>query len=398
MIFLWLSLLAAAAFVGGRLTPANCAPPTASAAAHYGGYAATATIAGGVLLLAMMWLANAITAAPLPSSIAYAAPLLILAMAVWHARLLQKQNRRARTGFERLALIGLALAAALAALVTLGIVFTVAAESLQFFREVPPLEFFFGTLWSPQIAIREDQAGASGAFGFIPLLAGTLLITAIAMALATPTGLVLAVYLSEFSGAKARARIKPLLEILAGVPTVVYGFFAVAVLSPLLRDLGEGLGAEVAGESALAAGLVMGVMLIPFIASLSEDALFAAPESLRQGALALGATRFEAATQVMIPAALPGIVAGILLALSRAVGETMIVVMAAGVAANLTANPLEAVTTITVQIVTLLTGDQEFDDPKTLAAFALGLALFFITLALNLAALAVVRRWQQRYD
>ena len=286
----------------------------------------------------------------------------------------------------------------MAALVTLGIVFTVAAESLQFFREVPPLEFFFGTLWSPQIAIREDQAGASGAFGFIPLLAGTLLITAIAMALATPTGLVLAVYLSEFSGAKARARIKPLLEILAGVPTVVYGFFAVAVLSPLLRDLGEGLGAEVAGESALAAGLVMGVMLIPFIASLSEDALFAAPESLRQGALALGATRFEAATQVMIPAALPGIVAGILLALSRAVGETMIVVMAAGVAANLTANPLEAVTTITVQIVTLLTGDQEFDDPKTLAAFALGLALFFITLALNLAALAVVRRWQQRYD
>ena len=398
MIFLWLSLLAAAAFVGGRLTPTNCAPPTASAAAHYGGYAATATIAGGVLLLAMMWLMNAITAAPLPSSAAYAAPLLILAMAVWHARLLQKQNRRARTGFERLALIGLALAAALAALVTLGIVFTVAAESLQFFREVPPLEFFFGTLWSPQIAIREDQAGASGAFGFIPLLAGTLLITAIAMALATPTGLVLAVYLSEFSGAKARARIKPLLEILAGVPTVVYGFFAVAVLSPLLRDLGEGLGAEVAGESALAAGLVMGVMLIPFIASLSEDALFAAPESLRQGALALGATRFEAATQVMIPAALPGIVAGILLALSRAVGETMIVVMAAGVAANLTANPLEAVTTITVQIVTLLTGDQEFDDPKTLAAFALGLALFFITLALNLAALAVVRRWQQRYD
>ena len=398
MIFLWLSLLAAAAFVGGRLTPANCAPPTASAAAHYGGYAATATVAGGVLLLAMMWLMNAITAAPLPSSIAYAAPLLILALAVWHARLLQKQNRRARTGFERLALIGLALAAALAALVTLGIVFTVAAESLQFFREVPPLEFFFGTLWSPQIAIREDQAGASGAFGFIPLLAGTLLITAIAMALATPTGLVLAVYLSEFSGAKARARIKPLLEILAGVPTVVYGFFAVAVLSPLLRDLGEGLGAEVAGESALAAGLVMGVMLIPFIASLSEDALFAAPESLRQGALALGATRFEAATQVMIPAALPGIVAGILLALSRAVGETMIVVMAAGVAANLTANPLEAVTTITVQIVTLLTGDQEFDDPKTLAAFALGLALFFITLALNLAALAVVRRWQQRYD
>ena len=398
MIFLWLSLLAAAAFVGGRLTPANCTPPTASASAHYGGYAATATVAGGVLLLAIMWLMNAITAAPLPSSIAYAAPLLILAMAVWHARLLQKQNRRARTGFERLALIGLALAAALAALVTLGIVFTVAAESLQFFREVPPLEFFFGTLWSPQIAIREDQAGASGAFGFIPLLAGTLLITAIAMALATPTGLVLAVYLSEFSGAKARARIKPLLEILAGVPTVVYGFFAVAVLSPLLRDLGEGLGTEVAGESALAAGLVMGVMLIPFIASLSEDALFAAPESLRQGALALGATRFEAATQVMIPAALPGIVAGILLALSRAVGETMIVVMAAGVAANLTANPLEAVTTITVQIVTLLTGDQEFDDPKTLAAFALGLALFFITLALNLAALAVVRRWQQRYD
>lgn len=307
-------------------------------------------------------------------------------------------QRRMRQNGERLVKVMLMAAAAVAVLVTGGIIFSVAAESVRFFNLVNVGDFLFGSLWSPQIAIREDQAGASGAFGFLPLLAGTMLITAIAMAVAVPMGLLIAVYLSEFGSARLRECAKPLLEMLAGVPTVVYGFFAVVTLAPLLRDLGDSLGVEVAGESALAAGLVMGMMLIPFVTSLSEDALFAVPDGLRQGALGLGATRLEAALQVVMPAALPGIAAGVLLALSRAIGETMIVVMAAGVAANLTANPLAAVTTVTVQIVTLLTGDQEFDDAKTLAAFALGLVLFFITLALNVLALQVVRRYQQHYE
>ena len=229
-------------------------------------------------------------------------------------------------------------------------------------------------------------------------MAGTFLITVIAMLFAAPIGLASAVYLSEFADAKFRARVKPVIELLAGVPTVVYGFFAVVTLSPILRALGASIGVNIVGESALVAGIVMGVMLIPFITSLSEDALFAVPISLRQGALALGATRYEVAAQVIFPAALSGIVAGLLLAVSRAVGETMIVVMAAGISANLTINPLEAVTTVTVQIVSLLTGDQAFDDPKTLAAFALGLSLLLITLALNGAAMLAVRRFREHYE
>ncbi|MGU9951949.1 MAG: phosphate ABC transporter permease subunit PstC [Gammaproteobacteria bacterium WSBS_2016_MAG_OTU1] len=390
---LWLLLLAAGAF--GSVFVAR--PPTTYTTNSYGIYAATAATIGGGCILLLEAATNALWTT-IPTAVVYALLLAAVIAAIWHARQLQAKNRLPRRGFESLALIGLALSALTAALATGGIIFTVAAESARFFQFVSPSDFLFGTLWSPQIAIREDQAGATGAFGFIPLLVGTLLITAIAMIVATPIGLIVAVYLSEFSSGKTRARIKPIMELLAGVPTVVYGFFAVATLSPILRDLGESLSVEVAGESALAAGLIMGVMLIPFIASISEDALFATPESLRQGALGLGSTRFEAATKVVMPAALPGIAAGILLALSRAIGETMIVVMAAGVAANLSINPLEAITTVTVQIVTLLTGDQEFDDPKTLAAFALGLALFFITLALNLLALTLVRRYQQHYD
>ena len=388
--FAWICLCAGGAFFAASPSAATAAPSPPSS---YGKYAATAAIAGGAAIFLLQTILPAFSV-----WMAFALATMPAAAAILHTRRLCRARRRARAGFEHLALWVLAGAAALATLTTAGIVFAIAAEALQFFLQVSPADFLFGTLWSPQIAIREDQIGAQGAFGFVPLLVGTLLITAVAMAIATPTGLVAAVYLAEFAAAKTRARIKPLLEILAGVPTVVYGFFAVAALSPLLRDLGGAAGIQVAGESALAAGLVMGVMLIPFIISLSEDALFAAPDSLRQGALALGATRFEAAYQVMMPAALPGIAAGILLALSRAIGETMIVVMAAGVAANLTLNPLEAVTTVTVQIVTLLTGDQEFDDPKTLAAFALGLALFVITLFLNLLALRVVRKYRRQYE
>jgi phosphate transport system permease protein len=201
-----------------------------------------------------------------------------------------------------------------------------------------------------------------------------------------------------YSDRRLRAVVKPALEILAGVPTVVYGFFAALVVAPVVRAAGLSLGLDVASESALAAGLVMGVMIIPFVSSLSDDAITAVPHSLRDGSYGLGATRSETIRLVVLPAALPGIAGAVLLAVSRAVGETMIVVMAAGLAANLTANPLEAVTTVTVQIVTLLTGDQEFDSAKTLSAFALGLVLFAVTLTLNVIALRVVQRYRERYD
>ncbi len=286
----------------------------------------------------------------------------------------------------------------IALLTTVGIILSVLFESIQFFSAIPPWEFLFGTEWSPQTAMRSDQVAGSGAFGAIPLFAGTLLITAIAMFLAVPVGLMIAIYLSQYASAKLREIVKPMLEILAGVPTVVYGFFAALTVAPLIRDFGAWFGLSVASESALAAGLVMGVMIIPFVSSLSDDAISAVPDSLKEGSLGLGATPSETIKKVLLPAAIPGIVGAVLLALSRAIGETMIVVMAAGMAANLTANPLQSVTTVTVQIVTLLTGDQEFDSPKTLAAFALGLMLFVTTLILNIIALKVVRKYREQYD
>jgi phosphate transport system permease protein len=248
------------------------------------------------------------------------------------------------------------------------------------------------------MAIRADQVGSSGAFGAIPVFMGTLLISAIAMCVAVPIGLMSAIFLSEYADRRFRAVAKPLLEILAGIPTVVYGFFAALVVAPLIRNAGVTIGLDVSSESALAAGLVMGIMIIPFVSSLSDDVINAVPQSLRDGALGLGSTKSETIRLVVLPAALPGIVGGILLAVSRAIGETMIVVMAAGLAANLTVNPLKTVTTVTVQIVTLLVGDQEFDSPKTLAAFALGLMLFVITLILNVIALVVVRKYREQYE
>ncbi len=305
---------------------------------------------------------------------------------------------KARVQMERVIAGLLWTCSGVALLTTIGIIFSVLFESIQFFSAVPPWEFLFGTEWSPQIAMRTDQVGGSGAFGAVPLFAGTLLITAIAMLLSIPTGLMIAVYLSQYASERLRSIAKPMLEILAGVPTVVYGFFAALTVAPLIRDFGGWLGLSVASESALAAGLVMGIMIIPFISSLSDDAISAVPKTLKEGSLGLGATPSETIKRVLLPAAIPGIVGAILLALSRAIGETMIVVMAAGMAANLTANPLESVTTVTVQIVTLLTGDQEFDSPKTLAAFALGLMLFVTTLALNVIALKVVRKYREQYD
>ncbi|MCE2509480.1 MAG: phosphate ABC transporter permease subunit PstC [Alphaproteobacteria bacterium] len=287
---------------------------------------------------------------------------------------------------------------AISILTTIGIVLSMLFEAIRFFQFIPWHEFLFGLQWSPQTAIRADQVGQTGAFGAIPVFAGTLLITCLAMLVAVPVGLFSAVYTSEYAPPKIRATVKPVLEILAGVPTVVYGFFAALTVAPLVRDGGGLFGLDVASESALAAGLVMGIMIIPFISSLSDDVINAVPQSLRDGSYAMGATQSETIRQVVLPAALPGIVGAILLAVSRAIGETMIVVMAAGLAANLTANPLEAVTTVTVQIVTLLVGDQEFDSAKTLAAFALGIMLFTITLCLNVLALRVVEKYREKYD
>ncbi len=290
------------------------------------------------------------------------------------------------------------LCAALAIAVTAGIVLSLLFEALRFFGKVPLTDFLFGLEWSPQTALRADQVGSSGAFGAVPVFTGTLLITGIAMAVAVPLGLLSAIYLAEYAHARVRQLVKPILEILAGVPTVVYGFFAALLIAPALRDAGSPFGIDISSESALAAGLVMGVMIIPFVSSLSDDVIHAVPNALREGSLGLGATKGETVRQVVLPAALPGIVGAVLLALSRAIGETMIVVMAAGLAAKLTANPFEAVTTVTVQIVTLLVGDQEFDSAKTLAAFALGLVLFLVTLSLNVVALHVVRRYREQYE
>jgi len=305
---------------------------------------------------------------------------------------------RARNRVERVVRWFLVAASSIAILTTIGIVLSVLFEAVRFFQKVPVTEFLFGLTWSPQTAIRADQVGSSGSFGAVPLFAGTMLITGIAMFVAAPVGLMTAIYLAEYSTTRVRNIAKPLLEVLAGIPTVVYGFFAALTVAPWIRQAGESIGLEVASESALAAGIVMGIMIIPLVSSLSDDAINAVPTSMRDGALGLGSTRSETMTKVILPAALPGIVGGILLAVSRAIGETMIVVMAAGLSANLTANPLEAVTTVTVQIVTLLVGDQEFDSAKTLAAFALGLMLFVLTLCLNVVGLSFVRKYREQYD
>ena len=305
---------------------------------------------------------------------------------------------RARNAVESVIRWGLIASSSIAVFATIGIILSVVFEAARFFQKVPVSEFLFGLEWSPQTAIRADQVGSSGSFGAVPLFVGTLLITMIAMAIAVPIGLMTAIYMTEYSSDRVRDIAKPLLEILAGIPTVVYGFFAALVVAPLVRSAGEAVGIDVASESALAAGLVMGIMFIPLVSSLSDDALNAVPASMRDAALALGSTRYETIVHVVVPAALPGVIGGFLLAISRAIGETMIVVMAAGLAANLTVNPFEAVTTVTVQIVTLLVGDQEFDSAKTLAAFALGLMLFVVTLILNVVGLHVVRRFREQYE
>jgi phosphate transport system permease protein len=311
-------------------------------------------------------------------------------------------QKRTRQFVERALVWALILCSAVAILTTIGIVLSLIFESFRFFQKVSFFDFLFGLHWSPQSAFEgagaESQAANSKVFGAVPLFAGTLLITFIAMLVAAPIGLMAAIYLSDYAHSSFRSIAKPVLEILAGVPTVVYGFFAAIVIAPAIRSFGESVGLSVTSESALATGLVMGVMIIPFISSLSDDIINAVPQSLRDGSYGIGATKSETLKKVVLPAALPGLASAMLLAISRAVGETMIVVMAASLTANLTANPLESVTTVTVQIVGLLTGDQEFDSAKTLAAFALGLTLFCVTLVMNIFALQIVKKYREQYD
>jgi phosphate transport system permease protein len=360
--------------VSGNIVSAEINPVMQAAADHYRSLQATSNAALAVVAISMA----------------------IVGLVIVRAKI--TPTLRARNVVEQAIKYILITCSTIAIFTTIGIVLSVLYESIRFFKAVPIREFLFGLEWSPQMAIRADQIGSSGAFGAVPVFVGTALISGIAMCVAVPIGLMSAIYLSEYANKKFRAVAKPLIEILAGIPTVVYGFFAALTVAPFIRDTGQLLGLSVSSESALAAGLVMGIMIIPFVSSLSDDFINAVPQSLRDGAYSLGATRSETIKQVILPAALPGIVGGVLLAVSRAIGETMIVVMAAGLAANLTLNPLETVTTVTVQIVTLLVGDQEFDSPKTLAAFALGLLLFLVTLLLNIIALRVVRKYREQYE
>ncbi|MBB5220491.1 phosphate transport system permease protein [Amaricoccus macauensis] len=298
----------------------------------------------------------------------------------------------ARAAVERALTVGLVVCASVALLTTVALLVALLRETVEFFRLVPPAEFLFGTNWDPQVAFRSDQIAGTGAFGAASVFAGTLLVAAIAMAVAVPLGLLIAIHLVEYARPGTRAWAKPALEILAGVPTVAYFFAALLAVAPAIQHAGRALGLVVSPNSALAVGLVTGIMILPLVSSLADDALRAVPQDLRQASLAVGATRAETVLHVLLPAAMPGILGGVLLALSRAVGETMIVLMAAGLVATISLDPLGTTTTVTVQIATLLAVDAPFDDPRTLAAYALGLTLFVVTFGLNLLALRLVRR------
>ncbi|MDX3926538.1 MAG: phosphate ABC transporter permease subunit PstC [Shinella sp.] len=313
---------------------------------------------------------------------------------------------RARNQVEKVILGSLVVASSIAILTTIGIVLSMLTEAIQFFTMVPPWEFFFGTVWDPRFAAAGSGGNSAGQFGLIPLLAGTLYIGFVAMLVAVPVGLFSAIYMSEYASPRFRSVAKPLLEVLAGIPTIVYGFFALTTVGPFLRDISTQLNGLATGnytnfiqaQSVITAGFVMGIMLIPYVSSLSDDIITAVPRALRDGSLGLGATRSETIKRVTLPAALPGIVGAILMTASRAIGETMIVVLAAGVAARMQFDPFEPMTTVTVKIVSQLTGDLEFTSPQTLVAFALGITLFAITLCLNIYALYIVRKYREQYE
>lgn len=302
---------------------------------------------------------------------------------------------RARNYVERMISISLALCSGVAILTTIGIVMSMLSEALRFFHFVEPSAFFFGREWNPGFS---TTGNAEGSYGLLPLLWGTILVSIIALLVAIPIGLFIAIYLAEYASSRLRAWAKPAIEILAGIPTIVYGVFALMVVGPFFKMLGDSVGLHINATSALTAGFVMGVMIIPFVSSLSDDIITQVPRTLRDGSLGLGATKSETIRQVVLPAALPGIIGAFLLAASRAIGETMIVVLAAGNSPLLQINPLEAVSTVTVTIVNQLTGDTDFASPQALVAFALGLTLFVITLGLNIVALYIVRKYREQYE
>ncbi|MEM8631575.1 MAG: phosphate ABC transporter permease subunit PstC [Pseudomonadota bacterium] len=303
---------------------------------------------------------------------------------------------RARNVVEQGILLLLMLAASVAILTTIGIILSLIFNTIEFFKVYPASSFFFGTTWNPSFSGR----GQLSQLGVIPLIWGTLYISFIALAVAVPIGLLAAIYLSEYASPKVRAFAKPALEVLAGIPTIVYGLFALLTVGPMLMSVfgPQSVGWMGGASSVLTAGLVMGIMLIPFVSSLSDDIINAVPQAMRDGSLGLGATTSETVRQVILPAALPGIVGAVLLAASRAIGETMIVVMGAGAAARLSLNPFEAMTTVTAKIVSQLTGDNEFTSPETLVAFALGMTLFVITLGMNILALRIVQKYREQYE
>lgn len=348
----------------------------------------------------VLWSLIFITTISLTSFSDFTKDFLIIAFSIgtfFFIKFVYSRNFNSKKHIEKAGVFVLSATTGIGILITIVITASILFEALRFFEFVNPLDFLFGTTWNPQVAVTAEQEVGKSSFGIIPVFLGTLLITLIAMLVAVPIGIMGAIYLCLYAKSKTRDYLKPILEILAGVPTVVYGYFAVITVAPFFKSFFANFGIEVASESALAAGFVMGVMIIPFILSLTDDALNAVPQAMKDGALAMGSTKSEMIKKVVIPSAMPSIIGAIILAVSRAIGETMIVVMAAGLVAKLTFNPLDSVTTATAQIVTLLVGDQEFNSPKTLAAFALALTLFIFTFIFNVIALVVMKNYKKKY-
>jgi phosphate transport system permease protein len=369
---------------------------------QYAWFAALTTVGPALLLSAVAAFILLLLGVNVPTELLMAASLAVAAVGAAVGIAFVKPDFHARQAIERVIGWLLASAALISIFTTFGILLSIISEALRFFQMHNFWDFITGTVWAPgnsflAAAGRADDARSAAQFGSVPLFAGTFMITAIAMLVAIPIGLLSAIYMSEFAPTRVRTVMKPVLEVLAGIPTVVYGFFAAITVAPLIVALAAALGIKASFNNALAPGIVMGIMIIPFISSLSDDVINAVPDSMRQGSLALGMTRSETIRHVVIPAAMPGIISASLLAMSRALGETMIVVMAAGMRPNLTLNPLEEMTTVTVRIVAALTGDLEFESAETLSAFALGLVLFAVTLSLNLVSVIMIRRFRAKY-
>ncbi|CAM0553872.1 hypothetical protein EHLJMEHL_03964 [Vreelandella titanicae] len=367
---------------------------------QYAWFTVLSTAGPALLVSALGAFVLLLVGADIPTLYLLAASLVVAAVGLLLSLKQVKPDFHARQAIERVIRIILASAALISILTTFGILISIISEALRFFQMHSFWDFITGTTWNPGASFlaaagRGDGGGAE--FGSVPLFAGTFMVTAIAMLVAVPIGLLSAIYMSEFAPSKVRTIAKPVLEVLAGIPTVVYGFFAAITVAPIIVNIAGFLGLDASYNNALAPGIVMGIMIIPFISSLSDDVINAVPDSMRQGSLALGMTKGETIRDVVVPAAMPGIISASLLGMSRAMGETMIVVMAAGMRPNLTANPLEDMTTVTVRIVAALTGDQEFASAETLSAFALGLVLFVVTLVLNLVSVLMIRRFREKY-